>query len=197
MELTGTPSSPTRALVPALLYDGEPTLVYADGDTGKSLFAQALAVAVHSGIALASDLRPARPAVVGYLDWETSRDTVEERVGLLAAGFGIPPRVLYKRMTRPLVDEAAALAAEFARRTVGLVVIDSQIFALAGADRGGVHEPMTAFYAPGTPPVRPRREPRAVSRDRRGRPRHWAHPPLRRGVRLQRAPPDLRAKARP
>jgi hypothetical protein len=48
-------------------------------------------------------------------------------------------------MTRPLVDEAAALAAEFARRGIGLVVIDSKMFAV-GTVEGAFHEPITAFY---------------------------------------------------
>ena len=64
-----------------------------------------------------------------------------------AAGLGIdPPRVLYKRMIRPLVDEAGALAVEFARRDVGLVIVDSQMFAVAGGEGAAFHEPITAFF---------------------------------------------------
>ena len=37
--LTGTVVAVTRELVPRFLYEGEPTLLYADGDTGKSLLA--------------------------------------------------------------------------------------------------------------------------------------------------------------
>ena len=145
--LTGKVASPTRALLPGLLYEGEPTLVYADGDTGKSLFALAVAVAVHSGTALPFGLKPARAVPAVYLDWETSRDTAESRMALIAAGLGIdPPPILYKRMTRPLVAEAAALAAEFARRGIGLVVIDSKMFAVAGGDGAAFHEPICAFY---------------------------------------------------
>ena len=67
--LSGIPASPTRELMPRLLYEGESTLIYGDGDTGKSLFAQAVSVAVHSGTALPNGLKPARPAVVAYLDY--------------------------------------------------------------------------------------------------------------------------------
>jgi hypothetical protein len=145
--LTGTVTSPTRDLLPRFLYEGEPTLLFADGDTGKSLVALTLAVAVHSGSALPFGLKPARAVPAAYLDWETSRDTIEARLGLIAAGLGIdPPPILYKRMTRPLVDEAAALAAEFARRGIGFVVIDSKMFAVAGGDGAAFHEPITAFY---------------------------------------------------
>lgn len=145
--LTGKVTSPTRELVPRLLYEGEPTLLYADGDTGKSLVALTLAVAVQSGVSLPCGLKPARAVPVAYLDWETSQDTVEGRLALIAAGLGIaPPPILYKRMTRPLVTEAAALAADFSRRGVGLVIIDSKMFAVAAGDGAAFHEPVTAFY---------------------------------------------------
>lgn len=48
--------------------------------------------------------------------------------------------------SRPLVDEAAALAAEFARRGIGFVVIDSKMFAVAGGEGAAFREPITAFY---------------------------------------------------
>lgn len=145
--LTGKVTSPTRELMPRLFYEGEPTLVYADGDTGKSLFALAVACALHSGIALPFGLKPARPVISAYLDWETGQDTVEMRLALLAAGLGIdPPAIVYKRMTRPLVDEAPALAAEFSRRGVGFIVVDSKMFAVAGGDGAAFHEPITQFY---------------------------------------------------
>jgi hypothetical protein len=145
--LTGTPTSLTRELMPRVLYEGEPTLLFGDGDTGKSLVGLALALAVHSGAALPFGLKPVRPAASAYLDWETSRDTLETRLALVAAGLGIdPPAILYKRMTRPLVDEAAALAAEFARRHIGCIVIDSMMFAVAGGEGAAYHEPITAFY---------------------------------------------------
>jgi hypothetical protein len=145
--LTGRVTSPTRELLPRFLYEGEPTLVYGDGDTGKSLVALTLAAAVQSGAALPCGLKPLRPAPAAYLDWETSRDTIEARLGLVAAGLGIdPPAIIYKRMARPLVDECLVLAADFARRRIGLVVIDSKMFAVAGGEGAAFHEPITAFY---------------------------------------------------
>jgi hypothetical protein len=145
--LTGTPTGSTRELVPRLLYEGEPTLLFGDGDTGKSLVGLALAVAVQSGAVLPFGLKPVRPVPVAYLDWETSRDTLETRLAMIAAGLGVdPPPILYKSMRRPLVDEAAALAAEFARRGIGFVVIDSKMFAVASGDGAAFHEPITNFY---------------------------------------------------
>lgn len=145
--LTGAVTSPTRELLPRLLYEGEPTLLYADGDTGKSLVALTVAAAVQSGAALPFGLKPARAVPTAFLDWETSRDTIEARLALVSAGLGIdPPGILYKRMTRPLADEAAALGADFVRRGVGLIVIDSMMFAVAGGDGAAFHEPITGFY---------------------------------------------------
>jgi hypothetical protein len=145
--LTGRATSPTRELMPRFLYEGQPTLVYGDGDTGKSLVALAITTAVQSGAALPLSLKPVRAVPAAYLDWETSRDTLEQRLALVAGGLGIdPPAIVYKRMTRPLIDEAAALAAEFARRRIGLVVVDSMMFAVAGGDGAAFHEPITSFY---------------------------------------------------
>ncbi len=145
--LTGVVSSPTRELVPRLLYEGEPTLIYGDGDTGKSLLAAALAAAVRAGVALPFGLKPACSTAVAYLDWETSADTLNARLALLAAGWKIPvPEIIYKRMTRPLVDESATLAAEFARRNVGFVVVDSMMFAVVTGETSAYHEAITTFY---------------------------------------------------
>jgi AAA domain len=146
VELTGRPTAPTLELMPGFLYEGDITLCFADGDTGKSMFALAIGVAVKSGVVLPCGLRCALRLPVAYLDYETTRDTHEHRLGLLSAGLGIdPPAIFYKRMFRPLADEASALAPELVRRHVGLVIVDSMIFALAGGE-GAFHEPVTAFY---------------------------------------------------
>lgn len=145
--LTGRMTSPTRELLPRLLYEGEPTVIYGDGYTGKSLTALTIAAAVQSGAGLPFGLKPARAVPAAYLDWETTPDTHDARLGLIAAGLGIDvPAIIYKRMTRPLVDEAAVLAADFARRGIGLVVIDSKMYAVAGGEGAAFHEPITAFY---------------------------------------------------
>jgi hypothetical protein len=145
--LTGRPPSPTAALVPRFLYEGNPTLLYADGDTGKSLVALTLAAAVQTGTALPCGLTPSRAVPSAFLDWETDQETAEGRLALIAAGLEIdPPAILYKRMKRPLVDEATALAADFARHGIRFVVIDSKMFAVAGGEGAAFHEPIVGFY---------------------------------------------------
>jgi len=136
-----------ETLLPGWLYAGEPTLLYADGDVGKSLTALALSVAMQTGRALPGGLVPARAVRVAYLDWETSKATTNRRLWMLAAGLGMdPPPILYKRMTRPLVEEIGTLSAEFAQRQVGVVIIDSQMFAVAMGEGGAFHEPITQFF---------------------------------------------------
>jgi hypothetical protein len=145
--LTGTMTSPTRELVPHFLYESEPTLIFGDGDTGKSLAALAIAAAVQGGVGLPFGLKAARAVPVAYLDYETSRDTLEARLALVAAGLGIaPPGIFYKRMVRPLVDEIATLAVEFARRGIRLVIVDSMMFAVSTGEGAAFHEPITSFY---------------------------------------------------
>ena len=68
--LTGRSVSATRELLPRMLYEGEPTALIADGDTGKSLVGITFAAAVQSGAALPG-LRPVRAVPAAYLDWET------------------------------------------------------------------------------------------------------------------------------
>jgi hypothetical protein len=145
--LQGQTTAGPEMLLPGWLYAGEPTLLYADGDTGKSLTALTIAVAMHAGVALPGGLAPTRETPAAYLDWETTSATIDQRLGMVAAGLGIkPPGVLYKRMTRPLVDEIGTLSAELSRRKVGFVVVDSQVFAMAAGEGAAFHEPMTQFY---------------------------------------------------
>ena len=49
-------------------------------------------------------------------------------------------------MTRPLVDEARPWPRSSPGAGIGLVVIDSKMFAVAGGDGAAFHEPITAFY---------------------------------------------------
>ena len=145
--LTGTAATEPALLLPGWLYAGEPTLLYADGDTGKSLTALTLAVAMAAGVTLPGGLMPLQATPAAYLDWETTAPTMERRLALVAGGLGVPPPpILYKRMTRPLVDEVGRLSREFAVRRVGFVVIDSKMFAVASGEGTPFHEPITAFY---------------------------------------------------
>jgi hypothetical protein len=146
--LTGAPVPPSHELLHGVLYEGEVCVLAGDGDTGKSMTAYAIAVAMETGIGLPGRLKPTRQVRVAVLDWETDRATADARVGQLAAGLGVdPPAVLYKRMTGPLYERARPLAAELARRGVGCVIIDSQQPAIAGGGDATFHEGAIQFFA--------------------------------------------------
>lgn len=121
------PAGPLEYLVARLLPKGETTVVYGDGGSGKSLLAMALGVALRTGHSLPAGLRPHGEASVLYLDWETQAATQRRRLESLCRGFGIAniPSVYYRAMYRSIADDIASIRREVARRSIGLVIIDS------------------------------------------------------------------------
>jgi hypothetical protein len=116
-----------RYLVPKLLLAGETNIVFADGGSGKSLLALAIAEAVRTGSALPGGLVPSAAERVLFLDYESHRPEHEDRLARLQDAGSAPadPPILYRAMTRSLADEAATLRGEIARHQVGLVIVDS------------------------------------------------------------------------
>jgi hypothetical protein len=116
-----------KYLVEQLLPLGVTTTFFGDGDSGKSMLATTIALAVATGKTF-QGIRPLRQAPVLYLDWEYAREAHEERLHGLTVGLGAPfdpGTILYRPMTRALADDVAALSTEVARLGVGLVIIDS------------------------------------------------------------------------
>ena len=76
-----------------------------------------------------------------YLDYETSRETVEERVEAIKAGMGdlLDPawKLRYQRETRPLVDLITDLEKYVDREDIDLVIVDSVGLALGGQFNDG------------------------------------------------------------
>ena len=119
-------------LEPFVLTDGA-CVVFADGGTGKSYFAQAVSVSIASGVSVIGKLHGgARPVL--YLDWETSADTARYRVEAIARGAGISPfpAVHYRRQYASLAESATEIRREIRRLGAGFVVVDSQGAARAG-----------------------------------------------------------------
>lgn len=114
-------------LIHPLLPDGETTLLYGDGESGKSLLAMFVAVVAATGVDLPGiELRGA-PCSVLYLDWETNAGIAARRMNQITAGYGIAPPsgIYYRRMARALSDDLRIVRAEVDRLGVGLVIIDS------------------------------------------------------------------------
>jgi len=127
------PAEPRRWLVEPFVENEGATVLFADGGTGKSLAALAIAVTVASGCSVLGHLY-GEPAPTLYLDWETSRDTMQERLDAIAAGAHIRerPEIYYRRMTASLVESAANVRRDIAKLGIAFVVIDSLGAARAG-----------------------------------------------------------------
>ena len=70
------------------LQERQPTLLFGEGDTGKSWLAIFMSVLVSQGLSCMG--MEAEPGNVLYLDYETDSDTLWERVNMISAGLGIP-----------------------------------------------------------------------------------------------------------
>jgi hypothetical protein len=127
VQLTGQAPLVTPDLVAPFVLEGQTTTIYADGDSGKSLLAAAIAVALTTGQSLPGGIRARRQAPVLVCDWETDHGPWDGRLAGLCAGLGleIPSTIHYREMTAALTDDLTMLAAEAARIGVGLVIIDS------------------------------------------------------------------------
>jgi hypothetical protein len=124
---------------------------YGDGVAGgsvKSYFALAVSRAVATGTDLPG-LHVAGAMPVLYLDFETSQERQERRLAALCRGLDLTssPGIVYRRMVRPLIDDIAAVRVLVRQRQIGLVVVDSVGYAMAGAAaRGDPSSETIRFY---------------------------------------------------
>ena len=110
------------------------SLMYGPGGSGKSVLALALALSIQVGREIVPGLHPCVRGPVMYLDWETDRTTITDRVQRISAGCGIPaPNILYRRCMKPLHEDAEYIAGVAAENGIVYAVIDSVGMAMGGA----------------------------------------------------------------
>jgi hypothetical protein len=149
IELARTPNLDVEFLVPGILLDRMPNVIYGPGANGKSLLSLLLALLVHNGIDL--DGEDARQRNVLVLDYEADVDEAARRATLLAAGIerSAPVRELrlplFRRCLRPLTTEVTELAGFMLKHNIGLLVIDS--FGPAVAADVTLAEQTLAYFA--------------------------------------------------
>jgi hypothetical protein len=118
-------------------------IMYADGGTGKSMAAIAMAYTIASGYPLLGRLKgPAGPAL--YYDWETGPDTQYRRLRALAASAGQGsklPQLYYRAMTNDIVSAAPQIRADIAETGATAVFVDS----LGAAGPGPIEESAVAL----------------------------------------------------
>lgn len=109
-----------------LVPKGAPALFYGPGGSGKSRFALAAALSIQMGREILPGCPPAMKGNVLYLDWETDKDTVVERLQMICRGLKVDPvKISYRRCIRPLADDAEELSAYIAAKQVVFMVVDS------------------------------------------------------------------------
>jgi len=129
-------------LVEPLIPANVPSIIYAEGGSGKSAFALANAMSVKTGWQYIPGFMPAETGEVLYLDWETDANVINRRIRRISQGAGQPaPKLLYRRCIRPLYEEAEDIAGQVSERGVKFLVIDSAGMAMGGAgERGDANE---------------------------------------------------------
>lgn len=121
--------------VPGWLPRGETTILYADGESGKSMLALGLAIAKANGSPPPWGGKPLERAKVMYLDWETNQDVIASRTFRICAGMELDeaPELVYRHCVRTIIDEAPTIREEIDRQDIGFVVVDSIGFAASGS----------------------------------------------------------------
>jgi len=134
IEMAGTSPVLSRAasyVVDPIIRKDAVSLLYGPGGAGKSVLALACALSVAAGREIVPGIAPAVKGNVMYLDWETDRETVNERIAYIAAGHGFDaPNIFYRRCTRPISDDAIFLASAIKDNGIVLVVVDSAAMAM-------------------------------------------------------------------
>lgn len=120
---------PPTEVLPGILYEALPSILFGPRSVGKSTIAQSFAQVVQlpwpdnpMGIAAPSESYP-----VLYLDWETTRETVLWQLKKLQNGMSpkMPFFMQYRRCIAPLADDVEQLRAHIINTGSRVVIIDS------------------------------------------------------------------------
>lgn len=117
-----------------LLFEGEPTLVYGPGGTGKSYLGLYIANLVQYNIAGAIGWIPESGNVL-ILDWETSYAIYRRRCWAIKQGLGIQDmkdRIKYRYCTQPLAADVAEIQKIVLENKINLAIVDSCGYAAGG-----------------------------------------------------------------
>ena len=120
---------PIEHRVAPLLEDRQASVIFGDGDTGKSFLAAYLGYLVVTGRESAG-IKGALGNVL-YLDYETDLRTTARRVELIANGFGEarPNHFMYRSMTQTLAADFERVRDAVAEHSIDLVIVDSAAMA--------------------------------------------------------------------
>lgn len=135
-------------LVEPLVMKGRAALLFGPGGVGKSLIALTCALSVATGREIIPGISPAMHGPVLYLDWETTKEVINDRIQAIAAGHGFKPEnVFYRHCVRPLADDAEQLSMFVAEKKIIFVVVDSAAYAMgAQGEYGDANESVLRLH---------------------------------------------------
>lgn len=112
-------------LIQPIIQIQNPTLIYGPGSTGKSWFAQYLAVLCDEGMNHGN--LNVEPASVLYLDWETDQKEIGSRVTMIREGLSLEgaSHIWYRAMNQGLANDVEAIRSICLDKDIKLVVVDS------------------------------------------------------------------------
>lgn len=111
-------------------------MLIGDGETGKSILADAICVSLAASLPVIGFNPPERFRRPLYLDWETDAAIHKMRMKGIMKDRNISESHLedisYMRMELPLQEDMARIKAEMSKKGIGFIVIDSVAMAVAG-----------------------------------------------------------------
>lgn len=107
------------------LQERQSTVIFGEGDTGKSWLATLMAVLVSMGMPRLG--MEAEPGNVLYLDYETDEDTLLERVDMISSGLDIdiPDGIYYRQMHQLFAADFQQINKLVVDNNIALVIVDS------------------------------------------------------------------------
>ena len=132
------PRTESPYLLHPIIRENQPTIIYADGGSGKSTMALSIAASLATGKTFIQGFNPPGDNVSNtlYLDWEADEEDVSSLLQEIGRGQGIEMplgRIIYKSMSGPFIDRVDALVDDIVENNIKLVIVDSLV-ASAGGD---------------------------------------------------------------
>jgi len=136
--------APRYRLKPFVL-ENELNAIYAYGGAGKSVLSHLMAILVQCGVS-ACGLIPIKGNSL-ILDWETSKETVDERVKAIKKGMQIHSLELpyYRHCYHVLARDIYEIQEEIVRKSIQLIIVDSAN--MASGVTSDFHGPAQAMLA--------------------------------------------------
>ena len=112
-------------LIEPIVLQGQPTLIYGKGASGKSYLAQYIATVADAG--LNSNGLRVEPSRVLYLDWETTPEEISSRVTRIRKGMDISGELnlKYRQMTQGFAVDIETIRQHIQEHDIDLVILDS------------------------------------------------------------------------